>query len=103
MGEEMKQIGEVFTYFSKVSVAGIKITSGKLKAGDKIKIKGATTDLDLTIESMQIDRENIEEAKKGDEIGIKVGDRVRPGDKVYLIWLFKKRGVILFNEVSKKT
>jgi len=85
MAEEMKQIGEVFTYFKNVGVAGIKITQGKLKVGDKVRIKGATTDMELDIDSMQIDRENVEEAKKGQEIGIKVKDRVRPGDKVYLV------------------
>lgn len=85
MGEEMKQVGEVFTYFKNVGVAGVKITKGKLKAGDKIKIKGATTDIDMDIDSMQIDRKDVEEAKKGAEIGIKVEDRVRPGDKVYLV------------------
>jgi putative protease len=85
MEEEMKQVGEVFTYFSKVGVAGVKVTNGTLKVGNKIKIKGATTDMELTINSMQINRENVEEAKEGDEIGIKVEDRVRPGDKVYLV------------------
>jgi len=85
MEEKMKEVGEVFTYFAKVGVAGVKITAGKLKAGDKIKVKGATTDIDMKANSMQIDRENVEEAKKGDEIGIKVKKRVRAGDKIYLV------------------
>jgi len=79
---EGKQVGAVFTYFSKVGVAGIKL-SGTLKKGDKIKIKGSTTDIEMTLDSMQIDRQEVEEAKKGKEIGIKVSDRVRKGDKVY--------------------
>ena len=83
MGE--KQIGEVFTYFKNVGVAGIKITQSVLKAGSKIRIKGATTDFELEVSSMQVDKKNVEEAKKGKEIGIKVEERVRPGDKVYLV------------------
>lgn len=77
-----EQVGEVFTYFSKVGVAGIKL-SGTLKVGDKIRIKGATTDFEQTLDSIQVDRNEIEEAKEGDKIGIKVKDRVREGDKVY--------------------
>jgi len=84
--EEIKGelIGEVFTYFSKVSVAGIKL-SGTLKVGDKVRIKGATTDFEITIDSMQIEREEVQEAKAGDSIGIKVPDKVRGGDKIYKI------------------
>ncbi len=84
--EEIKGevIGEVFTYFSHVSVAGIKL-SGTLKVGDKIRIKGHTTDMEITVESMQIERKEVEEAKKGDSIGIKVPDKVRDGDKVYKV------------------
>ncbi|RLE44283.1 translation elongation factor-like protein, partial [Candidatus Woesearchaeota archaeon] len=48
-------------------------------------IKGATTDFEQTVESMEINRQKIEIAKPGDEIGIKVIDRVREGDKVYKI------------------
>jgi len=77
-------IGQVFTYFAQVNVAGIVMT-GSLKVGDKIRIKGATTDIEMTVDSMQVDRNEVEEAKKGDKIGIKVPDKVRDGDKVYKI------------------
>jgi translation elongation factor EF-Tu-like GTPase len=80
----MKEIGIIEDYFSKVEVAAIKLKS-KLKVGDTIKIKGTTTDLEQSIESMQINREPVDEAKKGDEIGIKVKDRVRKHDKVFLV------------------
>lgn len=79
-----KEIGEVSTFFSKPSVAAIKL-SGDLKIGDKIHVKGHTTDFELDIESMQIDNENVEKASSGDHIGIKVPDKVRPNDKVYLV------------------
>ncbi|NOZ77352.1 MAG: translation elongation factor-like protein [Euryarchaeota archaeon] len=78
-----EEIGKVFTYFSKIGVAGIKITGGSLKLGDTIRIKGATTDFEMTVESMQIDRDSVEEVGPGQEVGIKVKDRVRPNDVVY--------------------
>ncbi|MCD6448682.1 MAG: translation elongation factor-like protein [Thermoplasmata archaeon] len=81
----MEEIGYVEHYFSKIGVAAIKITKGNLKIGDKIHIKGATTDFEQIVESMEINRQKIEEAKPGDEVGIKVIDRVREGDKVYKV------------------
>lgn len=82
MPEEL--VGEVTDFFSKPVVAGIHLT-GTLKAGDNIHIKGHTTELQLSVQSMQIHNQNVSEAKAGDDIGIKVTDRVRRGDKVYKI------------------
>ena len=79
-----KEIGKVSGYFSHVSVAAIKLSSG-LKVGDKIHIKGHTTDLKITVDSMQIDNAEVAEAKAGNSIGVKVSDRVRSGDLVYKI------------------
>ncbi len=79
MGEV--EIGKVTDFFAKPIVAGIEL-SGVLRIGDKIHISGSTTDMELTVESMQIDRANITEGKPGDLVGIKVLDRVRRGDKV---------------------
>jgi len=81
---EEKEIGTVFLFFAKPSVAAIKLKDD-LKIGDKIHIKGHTTDLTQTIDSMQIDNKPIEEAKAGDDVGIKVNDRVRPNDTVFLV------------------
>lgn len=78
------EIGQVSDFFAKPVVAGITLTD-TLKAGDKIHIKGHTTDLELTVESMQINNVNVTEGKAGDAIGVKVLDRVRPGDRVYRI------------------
>lgn len=78
------EIGTVLTYFSHVGVAAIKLT-GKLKIGDRIRVKGATTDFEQTVDSMQVDRKEIEEADAGDEVGIKSKDKVRPNDKVFLV------------------
>jgi len=82
MGE--KEIGKVSSFFSHVSVAAIKLT-GKLKVGDKIHIKGNTTDFEDTVGSIQIERKEVSAAGKGDHIGIKVPEKVRPNDMVYLI------------------
>ena len=78
------EIGTVSDFFAKPVVAGITLT-GTVKLGDKIHIKGHTTDLELAIDSMQINNVNVTDGKSGDAIGIKVSDRVRPGDKVYKV------------------
>jgi len=79
-----KEIGKVSSFFSHVSVAAIKLT-GKLKVGDKIHIKGSTTDFEDTVGSIQIERKEVKEAKKGDHVGIKVPEKVRPKDTVFLM------------------
>lgn len=75
-------VGKVTNYLSKINVAIIEL-SAPLKAGDKIAIVGATTDFQQTVKSMQIEHEAVESAKSGQAIGLKVKDRVRPGDTVY--------------------
>ena len=83
MAEEM-EIGSVSTFFARPVVAGIDLTA-PLKVGDKIHIKGHTTDLELVVGSMQVNNVDVKEGKAGDSIGIKVPDRVRNGDKVYKV------------------
>ena len=80
----MKEVGEVFSYYSEIEVAAIKL-NGKLKVGDKINIKGHTTDFEQDVNSMQIGHKKVDEAKKGDDVGIKVLDKVRKHDIVYKI------------------
>jgi translation elongation factor EF-1alpha len=82
MSEEV--IGTVSDFFAHPVVAAIELT-GALKVGDKIRIKGHTTDLELNVDSMQIDNEPVQEAKAGDSIGVKVPEKVRDGDTVYKI------------------
>ncbi len=77
-------IGEVTDFFAKPVVAGVKL-SGTLRLSDKIHIKGATTDMELAVESMQIDRVSITEGKADDLIGIQIAERVRCGDMVYKV------------------
>ncbi|MFC1999862.1 translation elongation factor-like protein [Chloroflexota bacterium] len=83
MAEEV-EIGRVSDFFARPVVAGIELT-GDLKVGDKIHILGHTSDLELVVESMQVENENVEEGKAGDSVGIKVPDRVRRGDRVYKV------------------
>lgn len=78
------EVGVVSDFFSRPVVAGINLT-GSLKKGDKIRIKGHTTDIEFEVGSMQINNVNVDEGKDGDSIGIKVSDRVRPGDKVFKV------------------
>lgn len=84
MAEE-RSIGIVIQYFAKPGVAAIQITDGEIKVGDTLRIKGTTTDLTQKIESMQIDRVPVQSAKAGQSVGIKVNERVRDHDKVFLV------------------
>lgn len=79
------EIGEVVAFFRIPVVAVIKVTKGSLQAGDTVWIKGHTTDLKLAISSMQVDHRPVQQAKKGDEVGVKVSARTRRGDRVYRI------------------
>ena len=77
-------IGKVTDFFARPVVAGIELTA-TVKVGDKIHIKGHTTDMELTVDSMQINNVDVQQAKTGDSIGIKVSERVRRGDMVYKV------------------
>ena len=79
-----KEIGKVSSYFSHVGVAAIKL-SGKLEVGNKIHVKGSTTDFENVVDSIQIEKESVQKAKKGDHVGIKVPEKVRPNDTVFLV------------------
>ena len=77
-------VGKVSDFFARPVVAGIELTAS-LKVGDTIQIRGHTTDLELTVESMQINNVDVQQGKAGDAIGVKVPDRVRRGDTVYKV------------------
>jgi len=79
------EVGRVNKFFGKVSVAAVEVTKESIKVGDELHFKGATTDFTIQVESMQIDRAPVQEAKPGDLVGIQVPERVRPGDKVYRV------------------
>jgi len=82
--ERLEEVGKISHYFTKIEVAVIDLTA-PLSVGDRITIKGATTDFEQTVESMEIEHENVETAKAGDSIGLKIRERVRESDIVYKI------------------
>lgn len=79
-----EKVGEVTHYWRKIGVAGIKVTA-TLSVGDTIRIRGATTDFEQDVGSMQIEHQDVETAKKGQEVGLKVKEKVRRGDTVYKV------------------
>ena len=82
MSEQETEIGSVMTYYNNIGVVAIELT-GNVKVGDTIVIRGQTTDVEQVIDSMQINLESVQEAKSGDQIGIKVAGKVRKTDRVY--------------------
>ena len=84
LGEELQEVGKIAHFFTKISVAVIDLTAS-ISVGDRILIKGPTTNLEQTIESMEIEHEKVTRAEAGQSIGLKVGDRVRENDTVYKI------------------
>jgi putative protease len=82
MPEPLVKVGDVSHYYTNISVAVVDLVS-TLKVGDKITVRGATTEYTQLVKSMQIMHESVEEAGAGDSIGLKVSDRVRKGDEVF--------------------
>lgn len=81
---EGKQIGEVFNYFEKVGVIAINLTA-PLKVGETIRVVGGEIDFTEVVSSMQIEGKNVEKAKKGDSVGIKVSQKCHKGYKVFKV------------------
>ncbi len=82
MAENRTEVGRIRNFYAKIGVAVVELTS-PLKVGDKILIKGENTSFEQTVESMQVEHVNIEQAEAGKAVGMRVKDRVRPGDKVF--------------------
>ena len=79
-----KEIGKISHYYGHLSV-GIGELSDTLKVGDTIHIKGHTSDFTQGVDSIQIEHANVQEAKAGDSVGIKVIQKVHPGEKVFQV------------------
>ncbi len=79
-----QRVGVVQDYFAKIGVAGIDVEE-TIRLRDAIHIRGHTTDLEQIVDSMQIEGQPVEAAQAGDKIGIKVRERCRDGDVVYIV------------------
>lgn len=79
-----KKIGTITHFFDKISVGIIKL-DGKLKVGEKVRIQGVTTNFEQEISEIQLEHASIPEGKKGQEVGVKVNEKVREGDTVYIL------------------
>ena len=82
MGEQLREVGRVSHFFGHINVAVIEATD-TISVGDKIAIKGPTTDIEQTIDSMEIEHAKVKQATAGQSVGMKVKDRVRANDTVY--------------------
>lgn len=78
------RVGTVVKYFSKIGVAAIRLEAN-LQVGDAIHIQGHTTDFTQDVDSMEVENQSVQKAGPGDDIGIKVIDRVREHDTVYRV------------------
>jgi len=79
------RIGIIEDYFAQIEVAAITVENEAIHVGDTLHIHGHTTDVTITIESMQIEHESVQEAGPGAAVGIKVSDKVRSHDVVYKV------------------
>jgi len=86
MSEEIEGqlIGKITHYFSKIGVAVIEL-SNTLRVGDTIRIVGGETDFEQKVESMEVEHKKVEEAKSGEGVGLKVGQKVKEDYKVYKV------------------
>jgi translation elongation factor EF-1alpha len=82
-GASLEEVGIITHYFQKVDAAVVKLTKGSLSVGDKIVIKGHTSDFKEKVESIQLDHVPIPTAEQGAEIGLMVKSKVREHDAVY--------------------
>ena len=82
---EKVKVGEVFHFFAKPMVAAIRVTDAAVKTGDTLLFQGPSTNFDQKVESLEIDKVKVPDVKPGQDVGVQVRDRVRPGDLVYKI------------------
>ncbi|KKR70188.1 MAG: hypothetical protein UU14_C0055G0010 [Candidatus Roizmanbacteria bacterium GW2011_GWB1_40_7] len=80
----MKKVGTVTHYYGNIGVAIIAL-AGKLSKGDRVKFESGKTEFEQTVESMQIEHKEIDSAKKGEVIGMKVDEKVSEGAEVSLV------------------
>jgi len=82
MNEQVLEVGTIKHFFAKISVAVVELTT-PLAVGDRILIKGPSTDFEMTVESMQIEHKNIKRAEAGQAIGLKLAGQAKERDLIY--------------------
>lgn len=83
MAEE-KIVGKIIHFYTNIGVGIIEL-SDELKTGERIHIKGSNTDFEQSVDSMQVEHQDVQSAKAGDSIGLKVSEKIREGDEVFKI------------------
>lgn len=78
-------IGRIAHYYSHLGVGIIELSEGELKLGDTIHIKGVHTDFTQTVDSLQVEHQNVSRAEKGNLVGVKVKEKVREHDRVFRV------------------
>ena len=81
---EKKLVGKIVHFYPKISVVVVELED-TLKVGDKISVERESGSFEQVVDSMQVEHKNIEEAKAGDAIGMKVTEPTREGAKVFKI------------------
>lgn len=84
MEPQYEKVGRIAHFYSKASVAVVEL-SAPLNKGDKITIRGSTTNIEQTVDSMETEHKQIPTAQAGQSVGMKVADRVRENDIVYKV------------------
>jgi putative protease len=74
-------VGRITHYFPNIAVAAATL-SGELKVGDRVRVKGHTTDFTEAIESLEIEHQTVDRAGPGDKVAFKVSEKARPGDQL---------------------
>lgn len=79
-----RRIGVVSHYYSHLGVAAM-VLEEELMVGDTIHLKGHTTDFIQQVDSIQLEHKDVMEAKKGEDVGIRVKEHVREHDVVFKV------------------
>jgi len=80
-----EKVGSVTDFFARIGVAAVRLTDGDIRVGDRIRIRGHTTDLTQPVESLQVEHQAVERADRGTEVAMKVRERVRRHDEVFRV------------------
>ena len=80
---EGKLVGKITHYYGSIGVGIIEL-AGTLKKGDTILVKGRAGEFEQPVDSIQVEHEPVERAGKGEVVGVKMNQKVKEGDEVYI-------------------